>query len=171
MLLPQNIGQIEMMAKELKKIGIDYFTIKPYMSHILTDNTLHMDYSEAAELEKCLKQYETEEYHIYFRISAMEKLKQCKAYRECYALPFMIHIDAKGNVWPCVEQIGREGFCYGNIYQNTFEEIWKGEERRKVIEKISHMDLNENCGGSCRLDEMNRYLWELKYPGGHVNFI
>lgn len=171
LLIPQNIGQISEMAKRLRELGVDYFTVKPYMSHALTQNSLNVDYSEMGELEKELKQYETEKYKIYFRIHAMEKMKKCKTYSKCYALPFMAHIDAKGNVWPCVELINKEGFSYGNIYRSTFDEIWNGSQRRAVVDKINQMDLNVQCGESCRLDEMNRYLHELKHPGGHVNFI
>lgn len=171
LLMPQNMEQIVPMAKKLKELGVDYFTIKPYMSHALTNNSMNVDYSAMSELEKELKQFESEEYKIYFRINAMNKMKVCKSYGKCNALPFMTHIDARGNVWPCVEQIGREGFCYGNIYENSFEEIWNGEQRENVINRINHMNLNENCGKSCRLDEMNRYLWELQNPSGHVNFI
>ncbi|MDY2698563.1 MAG: radical SAM protein [Lachnospiraceae bacterium] len=171
LLMPENMGQVVSMAEELQKLGVDYFTIKPYMSHTLTHNAMDIDYSAIAEIEKELKQFESEEYKIYFRISAMNKMKKCKTYEKCNALPFMVHIDAKGTVWPCVELIGREEFCYGNIYENSFEKIWSGKQRQNVIERINKLDLNENCGEACRLDEMNRYLWELKNPSEHVNFI
>ena len=33
-------------------------------------------------------------------------------------------------------------------------------------------DLNIcDCKVSCRMDEVNRYLWELRVPPEHVNFI
>lgn len=171
LLIPQNIGQIVEMAKKLREFGVDYFTVKPYMSHTLTNNSFNVDYSAMGDLEKELKQYETDDYQIYFRIHAMEKMKKKKTYSKCYALPFMVHIDAKGNVWPCVELINREGFSYGNIYKNTFDEIWNSGQRRDVIDRINQMDLNVECSESCRMDEMNRYLCELKHLGGHVNFI
>ena len=39
------------------------------------------------------------------------------------------------------------------------------------MDYFSKMDLEKNCRELCRLDEMNRYLSELKNPGEHVNFI
>ena len=83
----------------------------------------------------------------------------------------MTHIDARGNVWSCVAHIGAEEFCYGNIYEQTFEEIWEGQKRQEAIRKLNTLDINEVCREACRLDEMNRYLDELKHPGEHVNFI
>ena len=60
--------------------------------------------------------------------------------------------------------------CFGNIYQNTFEEIWKSEQRRSVITHLKEMQLS-GCPAECKLDDMNRYLEELVHPNAHVNFI
>ena len=123
------------------------------------------------ELEEELKGYETEEFSVFFRANAMKKMHQGKCYRQCYGLPFMTHIDAKGNVWPCIAHIGTEAFCYGNIYDQTFEEIWEGSKRRKITDQLNALDVNKVCREACRLDEINNYLNELKHPGEHVNFI
>ena len=42
---------------------------------------------------------------------------------------------------------------------------------REVEDLFMRLDLEKNCREICRLDEMNRYLEELKNPGEHVNFI
>lgn len=171
LLLPDNKKYVLEMAEELRKIGVDYFTIKPYSQHLHSGNTFHVDYEEMLDLEKELQLFATEEYSIYFRANAMKKMHHEKCYKECYGLPFMTHIDASGNVWPCVAHIGTEEFCYGNINQQTFAEIWEGETRREVVQKMNALDINEICRDACRLDEINIYLDELKHPGGHVNFI
>ena len=74
-------------------------------------------------------------------------------------------------MWPCVAHIGAEEFSYGNIYKQTFEEIWEGERRQEVIKKLYGLDINQECREACRLDEINKYLDELAHPGPHVNFI
>ena len=79
--------------------------------------------------------------------------------------------DAKGNLWPCIVFMGQEQFSYGNLYNASFEEIWEGERRKKLIQEFSQMDLEKNCRELCRLDEMNKYLNDLRNPGLHVNFI
>ena len=50
-------------------------------------------------------------------------------------------------------------------------QIWEGKNREKLTEFFMQMDLESSCREICRLDEMNKYLNELKYPGSHVNFI
>ena len=170
-LLPDNKNHILNMAKELREIGVDYFTVKPYSQHLHSNNTFSIDYEEMFDLEKELCTYTTEDFSIYFRANAMKKIHHEKSYRECLGLPFMTHIDAKGNVWPCVAHIGINELCYGNINEQTFGDIWEGERRQKVIDKLNSCDINRVCREACRMDEINKYLNELKYPGKHVNFI
>lgn len=171
LLLPDNMGQVVNMAKELREIGVDYFTIKPYSQHLHSNNSFQIDYEQLLDLEKELKTCATDEFAIIFRANAMKKMHHEKCYKQCLGLPFMTHIDSQGNVWPCVAHIGTEEFCYGNINQNTFEEIWEGQRRQDIIKKLNTLDINKICREACRLDEINKYLDELKYPGEHVNFI
>ncbi len=171
LLLPGNMAQLPDMAKALREIGVDYLTVKPYSQHLHSKNQFEIDYEEMSDLENQLKEYVTEDFSVYFRASAMKKVHHEKCYRQCYGLPFMTHIDAKGNVWPCVAHIGTEELCYGNIYEQTFEEIWEGTKRQEITAHLNQMDINKVCREACRLDEINRYLDELKHPGRHVNFI
>lgn len=171
LLLPDNMFQLVEMAKQLREIGVDYLTVKPYSQHLHSENTFQIEYDAMLEVEEEINQYATEDFAIYFRANAMKKMHHEKCYKQCYGLPFMTHIDAKGNVWPCVAHIGTEEFCYGNIYDQTFEEIWEGTRRQEIMNKLDALDINRVCREACRLDEINKYLSELKHPGEHVNFI
>ena len=171
LLIRDNIAQVIDQAKELREIGVDYFTIKPYSQHLHSNNHFSVDYEEALALEKGLKQYETERYKIYFRANAMKKMHHEKSYTKCLGLPFMTHIDATGEVWPCIAHLGTPGMSYGNIYKQSIEEIWQGNQRKQVEAKINGADINKICREACRLNEINKYLDELAHPGEHVNFI
>lgn len=171
LLLPDNKDEIVQMGKELKKIGVDYFTIKPFSQHPQSQHILQVDYREMMELEKEVKELQTEDYKIYFRAHSMQKLECKRCYEHCWALPFMVYMDAKGNLWPCIVFMGKDELKYGNINESSFVEIWEGSHRKEIVDYFMHMDLEKNCRELCRLDEMNRYLNELKHPGEHVNFI
>lgn len=171
LLLPDNLSQLPDMARQLREIGVDYLTVKPYSQHLHSENMFQIDYNAMLEMEQELKSYVTKDFSIYFRANAMKKMHHEKCYRQCFGLPFMTHIDAKGNIWPCVAHIGMREFCYGNIYEQTFEQIWEGIKRQEIIRKINSLDINKICREACRLDEINKYLDELKHPGEHVNFI
>lgn len=171
LLLPDNKQEIVQMGKELKKIGVDYFTIKPFSQHPQSQHILQVDYNEMLDLENEVKELQTEDYKVYFRAHAMQKLECERCYEHCWALPFMTYIDAKGNIWPCIVFMGKEELKYGNLNEESFVNIWEGEHRKAIADYFMKMDLNKNCRELCRLDEMNKYLNELKYPGAHVNFI
>ena len=172
LLLPDNKDQVLEMGKEMRQIGVDYFTVKPFSQNPQSRHILQVDYNqEMMNIEKQIKELESENFKVYFRIHAMEMLKCKRAYKQCLALPFMAYIDAKGNIWPCIVFMGKEGFSYGNLNEETFTQIWEGEKRQKLMDYFMQMDLEKNCREICRLDEMNKYLDELKHPGGHVNFI
>lgn len=171
LLLPDNAKEIVQMGKRLREIGVDYFTIKPFSQHPQSQNILQVDYQEMLELEKEVKGLQTENYKIYFRAHSMQKLECKRCYKHCWALPFMVYIDAKGNLWPCIVFMGKDELKYGNLNEESFVEIWEGNHRKEIVDYFMNMDLEQNCRELCRLDEMNRYLDELKNPGGHVNFI
>ncbi len=171
LLLPDNKNEIVQMGKELRKIGVDYFTIKPFSQHPQSQHILQVDYKEMMELEKEVKELQTEDYKVYFRAHSMQKLECKRGYEHCWALPFMVYMDAKGNLWPCIAFMGKDELKYGNINESSFVEIWEGSHRKEVADYFMSMDLEKNCRELCRLDEMNRYLNELKCPGEHVNFI
>lgn len=171
LLLPDTMFQLPDMARQLREIGVDYLTIKPFSQHLHSNNILKIDYEAMLELEEEIKQYATEDFAIYFRANAMKKMHNEKSYEVCYGLPFMTHIDAKGNVWPCIAHIGKDELCYGNIYEQTFKEIWEGKKRQEVMQHLNNIEINKICREGCRLDEINKYLSDLKHPGKHVNFI
>jgi radical SAM protein with 4Fe4S-binding SPASM domain len=92
-------------------------------------------------------------------------------YERCLSLPFWSYIDAGGNVWGCSIYLGDDRFKYGNIYEKTFKDIWEGEERQNSLRWAAEtLDVTQ-CRVNCRMDEINRYLWDLKSPPEHVNFI
>lgn len=171
LLLPDNKDEIIQMGKELRKIGVDYFTIKPFSQHPQSQHIIEVDYGEMLSLEKEIKELETDKFKIYFRAHSMKKLECKRDYKHCWALPFMVYLDAKGNIWPCIVFMGKEELKYGNINEETFCNIWEGQHRKNVAEYFFNMNLEENCREICRLDEMNKYLDSLKNPGEHVNFI
>lgn len=171
LLLPDNKNEVVQMGRALKELGVDYFTIKPFSQHPQSQQILQVDYKELLEIEDKVKLLQTDDYKVYFRAQSMKKLDCERGYKHCWGLPFMVYVDADGNLWPCIVFLGKEELKYGNLYEEGFTDIWEGKRREKIAEYFMQMDLDKNCRELCRLDEINRYLEELKQPGAHVNFI
>ncbi len=174
LLLPENRGEMPELARICRDIGLDYFVVKPYshnpQSH--TERFRNIDYADAGELTQELGAYETASFSPIVRLHAMDKWQDGrKPYGGCLGLPFFSYLDAGGNIWGCSVFMNQQDFWYGNINNTSFYDIWHGETRKKSLKFVEcEMDISY-CRINCRLDEINRYLWELRHPGAHVNFI
>lgn len=170
-LLPYNFATLENLAAISRDIGMDYYVVKPYMPHWLNAHHYEIKYEDYQQLGDQLEKYNTANFKVVFRRNAMDKWdRQNKDYDCCRALPFWSYMDAGGNIWGCSVYLGNEHFCYGNIYEQSFESIWKGEKRRNSLEMMKSFEL-KYCKSGCRMDEINKYLHNLKNPPNHVNFI
>ena len=174
LLLPENQHEVATLAGRCRDIGLDYLVVKPYSQH---PQSLHhgyegISYDEHERLAEQLDQYNTDAFQVIFRRQAMRKWDDgTRPYDCCLALPFWSYMDAGGNIWGCSVYLGDERFLYGNIQESTFAEIWEGENRRESLAWTrDHLDV-DSCRVGCRMDEINRYLWELKHPHPHVNFV
>jgi len=172
LLIPDNFNEVYSLASQLKEVGVDYFTIKPFSKHPLSNSHIddEFNYKDYLAMENKLNQLRTEKFNVIFRSASMKKLNQNRNYQRCWGLPFWAYVDAKANIWGCIAYIGNEQFCYGNLKENSFKEIWQGPKRRAAMEYVANMKL-DGCRELCRLDEINSYLEELKNPTGHINFI
>lgn len=174
LLLPENKDEVFEFAKTVKEIGLDYLVIKPYSQHLFSETKIYSDinYEPMLDLEKKLEKLNNENFSIVFRSNTMKKLNSSHDYKKCYSTPyFWAHMMADGDVYGCSAYLQQEHFCYGNAQENSFQDIWEGEKRRKSIEFVrDELDIKD-CRVNCRMDEVNRYLWRLKYPNAHDNFI
>ena len=171
LLLPENRDEVMTLAKIIREIGFDYFTVKPFSQHPASKAKLTVNYSEAEELGRQLREYERDDFKIYFRSQSIENLNIDKPYKCCEGLHFMTYMDAEGNVFPCIVFMGQEEFTYGNIYEMSFSEIWESERAKKIRARFDNEFIHRYCRKTCRLDEINKYLHELRCPNSHVNFI
>lgn len=173
LLLNENYKEVSKLAQTLSKIGVDYLIIKPYSQHPLSKNRLKaaLDYKHFLFLEEKLKIYAKGNFKIIFRKNTMLKIAEKKPYEKCLGLPFWAYLSSKGDLYACSAFLGDERFCYGNIYKESFEKIWNGSKRKKIMKMMKELWDIKNCREVCRLDEINRYLWSLKNPPSHVNFI
>lgn len=174
LLLPENKDTAVALAKKMSEAEIDYLVIKPYTQSLYGTSRKYegLTYKSMMDLEKELKQYETETFKVIFRANTMKKLEEEQPYKKCYATPFYWgYIMADGSVYSCSAFLGNENFKLGNINTQTFQEIWEGEDRKKNLSYVKNdLDISM-CRKNCRMDNVNRYLLELKNPNPHVNFI
>jgi MoaA/NifB/PqqE/SkfB family radical SAM enzyme len=174
LLLPDNKHEVVSLAERCREMGLDYLVVKPYSQHPQSQHHGFegVSYSECDGLAEQLDQVRGNGFNVIFRRNAMDKWDgKTRSYRCCLALPFWSYLDAGGNIWGCSVYLGDERFLYGNIAESTFAQIWQGRRRMDSLRWTTEQLDVSSCRVGCRMDEVNRYLWELKHPHPHVNFI
>jgi cyclic pyranopterin phosphate synthase len=163
-LLKDNIDNLKELGQFLKYAKPDYFVVKPFSDHTLRKG-MELEHPTQEQIEKFKADMEKykDNYQFIFREKAFSNVDGGKPYDQCYAQDFVCYIDTMGGVHSCINYLGDPKYCYGKICVHSFKEIW---ENKNCI----HPDL-EKCRAICRLDSINRYLWELKNPPKHVDFI
>jgi len=174
LLLPENANEVEQLAEKAKETGLRYVVVKPYSQHHKSKTQAYrdVDYSQFNHLKDKLARFQDKDFSVVFREQTMKKMKRTiRGYERCLALPFWSYIDSGGNVWGCSAYLGDDRFQYGNIHEQTFEQIWTGDLRKANLKMVAEQIDPEACRMNCRMDEINLYLWELTHPKDHVNFI
>jgi MoaA/NifB/PqqE/SkfB family radical SAM enzyme len=170
-LLPENSAKVVGLARQMRDIGVDYFSVKPYSQHPLSRNRQDIDYRQYLSLEEELKELETDSFKTIFRASSMRQAGAAKSYRQCLGTHFLAFVSANGDIWECNVFAGDPRFLIGNGQEESISELWNGNRRRKVVSFIEN-ELNlAECRDLCRMESCNRYLWRLKNPLPHDDFI
>lgn len=99
-----------------------------------------------------------ESFHI-----LMEKIKTLVALKKQ---------SGNGKIYPCGPFFNKERFYCGDIHETSFYDIVMSDRYWAVHKDVSDsVDVHKDCAVGCRQDYINKYLWDLKNPPEHVNFI
>lgn len=171
-LLPENAAELAALARRARAAGADYFVVKPFSRnpHTLAVTYPELDYRPYLELGAALRGLATDRFQVYFRERALRKtLTADRGYGGCLGAAFVATIYSDGSVFPCAPHSGDPSSCYGNVGRQHFGDLWRSARRRDIAVRLA-AGLT-GCMPGCRMDEINRYLWQLRHPPPHLNFI
>ncbi len=169
--LQGNGHEVISATRMMKEIGVDYMVIKPVGDYKKNN------YTADKNLDKLyLKELKRAEKLIFpdFKVQVRWDMFQewgVKPYKKCLSLPFMTVIGADGGVYACGGYWQDERYLYGNLYTHSFKEIWDSQRRRDIMRDIEENLNFKECYNCCRNHTINQFLWQLKQPPEHVNFI
>ncbi len=150
-------------------LGLDYMQFRPF-HEATTDPDVPVEVlMQYRRSQAC----ETAQYKVLwsehkFRAMLKNPGAPSRPYDECYGHSFAAVVGADGNVYVCCHTRGYKSCSYGNIYKESFAQIWTGERRQQVIRQMDF----KLCPLVCRCDSFNVILWKLrKEVPAHINFL
>ena len=172
-LMHDNIKDIVPLAKLGQELGVDYLVIKPCSDTY--EGTIGSPVAEYLEIEDTLQEaesYSTDDYVVSVKRQKLGNLG-LKDFGVCYGTQFIIAISGSGRVFPCGHffNFRQDEFLMGNVIDTSFKDIVFSDRYWEVQKKIQSLDVNKECESNCRQYYVSEFLWRLKNPPNHVNFI
>ncbi|MDA3967415.1 radical SAM protein [Helicobacter sp. WB40] len=175
-LLKENKDSLISAISNLKNAGVDFVSVKPFVfqneEQKYDKNNGFILLDEIRDLIKEAKSYEDSNFSVIFRENAFLNKEKERNYSHCYGCNFITTLNSAGDIATCLPYWDKEEFVYGNIYKESFYEIWNGEKRKK-IKRFLENDLNcKKCPTNCRPNAINEFLDDiLNKDVKHKNFI
>lgn len=174
-LTPNNVKYAVGLAKLGKELGVDYLVIKQCSDTVDNDIGVFNQLDVYHSFEDTLKAAEnetTEGYNVivkWYKITNEGK----RNYDTCLGVPFLLYSSGDGKLFPCGMFFDHRSdeFMMGDLHKQDFHEILKSQQYWDVVEKIKKLDVHKVCYANCRTNAINEFLWQVKKPPNHINFI
>ena len=151
-------------AIQARDIGVDYYEIKPVYPSIDAADTEGIEFDdvqlpndlsikEAHKLMDEAKKLETENFKVeakYSQLTKVYKYVDDRNYHDCPGSLTTTTLEADFNLYICDNQKIPK-FCFGNLTNNTFQEVWNSERRKEVLRELNVHE----CPPRCRMDPLN----------------
>ena len=170
-LINENYRDIFETAKLAKSIGVDYYVVKRFSKHPKNTYDVPEDlYLKSIDLLQNIESLTDDNFKGIVRWNNFKNDPNRK-YCNCIGISFITQILADGGVYPCSQFFYDDQFCYGNLFEKSFKEIFEGEKCKEVKQRIeSKVDVSK-CMTFCRHHSTNQFLAQIKEKPMHENFI
>lgn len=156
--------------------GVDYVQFRPMVLNRTKDLSGGYDAQQIPELmdqiEEAQRRFNREDFRVIcsedkYRALATEDHE--KHYERCHGSFLQCCVGADGNVYICCHWQGEEAKSLGNLYEQSFADIWHGD---RAHELRTTLDPRTSCPPACRLHPQNMTLEQWKNTSTlHKNFI
>lgn len=179
-LIPECFDEVLPEAKLGAELGVDYFVIKHCSDSEYKE--IGINYEEYLKLGDMLREaesYSTADYVVQAKWNKINAAAESALYKDgfrkydvCYGTPFLLQISGNGKVYPCGPFFNKERFYIGDLHEQSFYDMVSGERYWQVHQDVqASVDVHKDCAIGCRQDYVNKFLWDLKNPPEHINFI
>lgn len=173
-LTPTNVDQAVPLAVLGRELGVDYLVIKQCSDTVENTLGIYKKLSDYRNFEDILKEAEAQGNGSYNVIVKWRKVMNMgeRIYDRCLGAPFLLYSSGDGRLYPCGMFFNHreEEFRLGDLTKQSFREVIESDRYAEIIRKVAELDAKE-CYSNCRTHCVNEFIWQIKHPPEHVNFI
>jgi GTP 3',8-cyclase len=165
------------VVKLTSDLGFDFIQVRAPSGSLKIDYKTTADLHKKDEVQRIIDKassYNRATFLVDIRIDSFEDQNKGpfpKDFDTCYGMEFETLIDADAKVYPCLRFWGDEEYALGDLRKSSFREIWSGERKKQIFNRIwNEWDLDQ-CHMVCKQSYINSSLWELKHPPLHKSFL
>lgn len=169
------VDQVLPLASLGRELGVDYLVIKQCSDSVDSKLGVFGRFDEFAGFSDLLAEAEQMSAPGY---NVIVKWKQVmnggeRTYDECLGVPFLLYSSGEGKLYPCGACLdgSHEEFCMGDLTRDSFRAILESRRYWDIVERIRQVDVHRQCYSNCRTHSINEFLWKLRHPPEHLNFI
>jgi radical SAM protein with 4Fe4S-binding SPASM domain len=174
-LFKDNFHDVYNIVKFCKDLGLDYIVVQEatYTEYSPSNKEEYASYTvsdvEINKMKSKLLTLNDDTFQVKVRFPINDKTyfvgmaKECWKTDYCQGIKFFPTIATSGEVYPCARAWGDNVYSYGNIYDKTFENIWKGEKRKRIEKIIMGIPpFGDECA-VCNHGKLNEILYQYQH--------
>ena len=161
---PSNFHEMALAAAEAKKRGARYINFKRVYLRDETPFTPEVLVAIDSMYMYAKRELEDHSFAVQgFRIYNFKKDYQPRPYTICKAHHLIGILCADGHLYACCSTRGMSEFSFGSIYEQSFEDIWYGEQRTKILAVIDSGQCRHLCVGRTTYMRYDHYNNMMEY--------
>ena len=154
-LTTRNQSSLMELVKRLENIGVDYTYLRP----VEEAGDITPSLESLLDLRKKLAEL-TADTRIKYMLAISDRVVDKNAGLPCIAHSLTSVIHANGEVALC-EKRRTDGIILGNVYENSFEDIWISPFRERISQKLLRPECQSGCS-ACRVTGFNMIFEQLE---------
>lgn len=154
-LTTRNQSHLIELVEQLDHIGIDYIYLRP----VEEAEEIAPSLDDLLKLKKKLAEF-TADKRLKYMISINDRVIDKNAGLPCVAHSLTSIIHANGDVALC-EKRRNDEIILGNIYEQSFDEIWVSPYREQISQKLLQKECQNGCS-ACRVTGFNMVFEQLE---------
>ena len=168
-----NFKEIPNIVKFFKELGLDYIVVQEatyteYTPANQSKNTSeHCSKEDIEKMKIDVYNLNDDDFEVKVRFPINDETNHegmdCNTWKPnfCHGTKFFPIIGPDADIYPCFRGWGKDEFSFGNLNDNSFEDIWRSQKRKK-IENVILMtppigDECQICGVSKLNDKLEKY--------------